>query len=78
MAAVTVVGKEELDTRFTSATTERMKRIPRWTGAHWSWWAHVLNLTDEKYAERVSYGTAGREYDAGVPRTFYAGLSYQW
>ncbi|MFA7619165.1 MAG: TonB-dependent receptor [Thiohalomonadaceae bacterium] len=49
-----------------------------WSGAHWSWWAHVLNLTDEKYAERVSFKPGGREFDVGVPRTFYAGLSYQW
>lgn len=48
----------------------------------WSFWGHVLNLTDKKYAERVSYDPDdpydGRSYDAGRPRTVYAGLAYNW
>jgi outer membrane receptor protein involved in Fe transport len=43
----------------------------------WRLWAHVLNLLDEKYAERVSYSSSdGRKYTSGEPLNFYAGLSY--
>jgi iron complex outermembrane receptor protein len=45
----------------------------------WSFWVHVKNLTDEKYASYVSWGsTDGDTYYSGAPRTFYAGLSYKW
>ncbi len=46
----------------------------------WSFWGHVLNLTDRKYAERVSYDTDDdiREFESGIERTFYAGVSYTW
>jgi outer membrane receptor protein involved in Fe transport len=40
----------------------------------WKIWGHVLNVLDEKYAERVSY-SSGREYTVGEPLNFYAGLS---
>lgn len=44
----------------------------------WRLWAHVLNLLDEKYAERVSYSAsdAQRSYTSGEPLNVYAGLSY--
>lgn len=42
----------------------------------WAVWGHMLNIMDSKYAERVSYGSSGRSYDVGGPRTIYAGLSY--
>jgi outer membrane receptor protein involved in Fe transport len=45
---------------------------------NWSFWGHVLNLTDQKYAERVSYGSSGRSYTVGSPRTFYAGVAYEF
>lgn len=39
----------------------------------------VTNLTDERYADASSYTTArGRELAPGLPRTFYAGLRYNW
>ena len=45
----------------------------------WSFWAHVKNLTDEKYASYVSWGsTDGDTYYSGAPRTFFVGLSYRW
>ncbi|MEJ2692004.1 MAG: TonB-dependent receptor [Candidatus Thiodiazotropha sp.] len=45
----------------------------------WSFWGHLLNLTDKKYAERVSYDPDdGRSFDVGGPRTLYAGVSYKW
>ncbi len=49
----------------------------------WSIWGHVLNLTDKKYARRVSFSPAGRDperrnYDSGIERTVYAGVSYTW
>jgi outer membrane receptor protein involved in Fe transport len=44
----------------------------------WKFWVHVLNLLDEKYAERVSYSssTNERSYTSGEPLNAYAGLSY--
>lgn len=44
----------------------------------WKLWAHVLNLLDEKYAERVSYSASDRErsYTSGEPLNAYVGLSY--
>ncbi len=50
----------------------------------WSIWGHVLNLTDKKYARRVSYSkpgrfsAGGREFDSGIERTIYVGASYTW
>jgi len=49
----------------------------------WSFWAHVNNLADKKYATYVSDGTddAGQpilSLYSGSPRTFFAGLSYRW
>lgn len=45
----------------------------------WTYWAHMLNVADKKYAERVSYSArGGRKFDVGGPRTLYAGLSYTW
>jgi outer membrane receptor protein involved in Fe transport len=46
---------------------------------HWSYWGHILNLTDKKYAERVSYSArSGRDFDISGPRTIYAGIEYNW
>jgi outer membrane receptor protein involved in Fe transport len=44
----------------------------------WKFWAHVLNLLDEKYAERVSYSSSSQErsYTSGEPLNAYVGLSY--
>ena len=44
----------------------------------WKLWAHVLNLLDEKYAERVSYSSSSmeRSYTSGEPLNAYVGLSY--
>ncbi|MDX2435211.1 MAG: TonB-dependent receptor, partial [Desulfobacterales bacterium] len=51
----------------------------------WSFWAHVKNLTDEKYASYVGYGSSIDDSDtnvdtyySGAPRTFFVGLSYRW
>jgi len=49
----------------------------------WSFWAHVNNLADKKYATYVSDGTDATGQDimtlySGSPRTFFAGLSYRW
>lgn len=46
---------------------------------NWSLWAHVKNLTDQKYATYVSWdSTDGIMYFSGSPATFFAGLSYKW
>jgi len=49
----------------------------------WSFWFHIKNLTDEKYATYVSDGTDATGQDImtlypGSPRTFIAGFSYRW
>jgi len=44
----------------------------------WSIWAHVLNLTDEKYATRVTASNGIFSFFPGNPRTFFIGLSYRW
>ncbi len=45
----------------------------------WSYWGHILNLADKKYAERISYSSrSGRKYESGKPRTLYAGIAYNW
>jgi iron complex outermembrane recepter protein len=45
----------------------------------WSYWGHILNLADKKYAERVKYNSRnGRTFDVGGPRTMYAGIAYNW
>jgi outer membrane receptor protein involved in Fe transport len=44
-----------------------------------SYWGHVLNLADKKYAERISYSSrSGRQYDVKGPRTIYAGIAYNF
>jgi outer membrane receptor for ferrienterochelin and colicin len=45
----------------------------------WSYWGHILNLADKKYAERISYSSRdGRKYDVMGPRTIYAGIAYNF
>jgi outer membrane receptor protein involved in Fe transport len=46
----------------------------------WEFWGHVLNLTDREYAERISYSSSSgvRSFEVGGPRTFYAGVAYNW
>lgn len=45
---------------------------------NWSIWVHALNLTDEKYATRVTARGGVFSYFPGNPRTFFIGLSYHW
>lgn len=45
---------------------------------NWSFWAQVINLTDEKYATYVSGELGDVGYYSGRPQTFFAGLSYRW
>lgn len=46
----------------------------------WSFWGHVLNLTDQKYASYVSYSSSDDTTTlfSGTPLTFIAGISYKW
>ncbi len=46
----------------------------------WSFWGHVLNLTDQKYASYVSYSSSDDTTTlfSGAPLTFIAGISYKW
>ncbi len=45
----------------------------------WSVWAQMRNLTDEKYADRVSYSSrSGRSYTPGEPTSFNIGVRYSF
>ncbi len=45
----------------------------------WSIWGQVRNVTDTKYAERVSYSDrSGRSYTAGEPTSFNIGVKYSF
>jgi len=50
------------------------------TDKRWSFWLHMLNLTDVKYARRMSLSSAGiRTYTDGYfPFTLRAGVSYNF
>lgn len=45
----------------------------------WEVYARVINVTDELYAESASKASTGAaSYNPGMPKTFYAGLVYNW
>jgi iron complex outermembrane receptor protein len=44
----------------------------------WEFWGHIKNLTDRKYAERISFSRGNRSFNVIGPRTFYAGVGYNW
>lgn len=45
----------------------------------WELFGSITNLADTRYAETTSYTTTrGRELAPGMPRTFYAGVRYNW
>lgn len=46
----------------------------------WSFWAHIMNLTDQEYATYVSYSSSDdiTTYFPGSPLTVMAGISYTW
>jgi TonB-dependent siderophore receptor len=46
----------------------------------WSFWGHILNLTDQEYASYVSYSSSDDTTTlfSGSPLTFIAGISYKW
>ncbi|MBI3592897.1 MAG: TonB-dependent receptor, partial [Nitrospirae bacterium] len=42
-------------------------------------YARVINITDKLYAERASKsGTDASQFAPGQPRTFFAGITYNW
>ena len=48
---------------------------------NWSFWGHVLNLTDESYASHISESNVTANTMSlypGMPLTFYIGVSYRW
>jgi iron complex outermembrane recepter protein len=48
-------------------------------GKRWSAWVHILNLTDVKYARRMSLSGTTRTYNDGyAPLTVRAGVSYRF
>lgn len=47
-----------------------------WKG--WSFWAHIINLTDRKYASYISASGSDINYYSGTPRTFWAGIAYRF
>ncbi|MEN7547301.1 TonB-dependent receptor [Rapidithrix thailandica] len=41
-------------------------------------WLHIMNLTDERYATRVSKSAWGKSYSVGAPLTFQWGVGYKF
>ena len=49
------------------------------TTKSWEFFARAINVTDKLYAESASKSSTGSaQYNPGLPRTFYAGLTYNW
>src|SRR3989338_861935 len=49
------------------------------TTKSWEFFARAINVTDKLYAESASKSSTGSaQYNSGLPRTFYAGLTYNW
>ncbi|MDH5650126.1 MAG: TonB-dependent receptor [Gammaproteobacteria bacterium] len=46
----------------------------------WEFYGRIMNIVDERYATAASYNTTGDlfEYAPGMPRTFYAGVNYNF
>ena len=44
----------------------------------WTFWAHIKNLTDEKYATYVSGNSSDESYYSGSPISAFVGVSYTW
>jgi len=45
----------------------------------WEVYARAINVTDELYAESASKSSTGSaQYNPGMPKTFYAGVVYNW
>jgi iron complex outermembrane receptor protein len=65
------------DPRGTAKRPELFNLRLAYQKGSWKLWAHVLNLLDEKYAERVSYSASDEErsYTSGEPLNAYVGLS---
>lgn len=54
-------------------------RASYWLNPSWGFYARMINVTDELYAERASKGgTDPALYAPGQPRTFFAGFTYHW
>ena len=82
---VDAVSKQYADdaNRFTYSRPNLLNFRGTYDWKDWSFWFHITNLTDEKYATYVSDGTDATGQDImtlypGSPRTFFAGLSYRW
>ncbi|MHB8772580.1 MAG: TonB-dependent receptor [Syntrophales bacterium] len=64
---------------YSRPTLFNLRSIFNWKS--WSFWGHVLNLTDERYASHISESNVtanAMSLYPGMPLTFYAGVSYRW
>jgi iron complex outermembrane receptor protein len=52
-------------------------RITRTEGP-WEYWASVRNIADKKYAEFAQVSFSANSYNPGAPRTFLAGVKYNF
>jgi TonB-dependent siderophore receptor len=69
-------GDDANEVSYSRPTLVNLRTSYDWND--WSFWAHVTNLTDEKYATYLSGEEGDMGYYSGKPRTFFAGLSYRW
>jgi iron complex outermembrane recepter protein len=53
-------------------------RISTQLDQHWSCFARLTNLTDERYADSASYSSSMAMYSPGLPRAVYLGVQRTW
>ncbi len=82
---VDTISKQYADdaNMFTYSRPTLLNLLSTYDWKNWSFWFHIKNLADTKYATYVSEGTDATGQDImalypGSPRTFFAGLSYRW
>ena len=69
-------GDDANEVSYSRPTLVNLRTSYDWE--NWSFWAHLTNLTDKKYATYLSGEEGDMGYYSGKPRTFFAGLSYRW
>lgn len=69
-------GDDANEVTYSRPTLVNLRTSYDWK--NWSFWGHIMNLTDEKYATYLSGEADDMGYYSGRPRTFFAGLSYRW
>lgn len=53
-------------------------RVDHQLNKGWSVFGRVMNIGDERYADRASVSSNTRVYSPGLPRTYFAGVEAKW